>query len=120
MTTRVEVEDIETTRSEKLLAAVLTAFLLAGLLWVYFHVDVERDHPFHKPAVSAADLRRRRLGVRRLPTAARLRKPGHRAGALPTRPARRQRQDRAGVVRHEARCRIPGAAGRDSKGGSWA
>jgi hypothetical protein len=55
MTTRVEVEDIETTRSERLLAAVLTAFLLAGLLWVYFHVDVERDHPFHEPAVSASD-----------------------------------------------------------------
>jgi len=44
MTTRVEVEEIETTGSEKLLAAVLTAFLLIGLLWVYFHIDVERDY----------------------------------------------------------------------------
>jgi hypothetical protein len=55
MTARVEVEEIETTRSEKLLAAVLTAFLLTGLLWAYFHVDVERDHGFREPAPSAAD-----------------------------------------------------------------
>ena len=28
-------------------------------------------------------------------------------------------EDRAGAVRHEARCRIPGIAGRNSEGGSW-
>jgi hypothetical protein len=55
MTTRVEVEDIETTRSEKLLAGVLAAFLLAGLLWAYFNVDVEREHAFREPTSSAAD-----------------------------------------------------------------
>ena len=44
MTTRVEVEEIETTRSEKLLATVLTVFLLIGLLWVYFHIDVDRGY----------------------------------------------------------------------------
>jgi len=43
MTTHVDAEEIETTKSEKLLAAVLTIFLLIGLLWVYFHVDVDRD-----------------------------------------------------------------------------
>jgi len=44
MTTRVDVEEIETTRSEKLLATVLVAFTLIGLLWVYFHIDVEREY----------------------------------------------------------------------------
>jgi multidrug efflux pump subunit AcrA (membrane-fusion protein) len=36
MSTRVEVEDIETTKSEKLLAFVLAAFFLIGGLWIYF------------------------------------------------------------------------------------
>jgi hypothetical protein len=44
MTTRVDVEEIEATKGEKLLAVVLTAFLLAAALWVYFHIDIERDH----------------------------------------------------------------------------
>lgn len=43
MTARVEVEDIATTKSEKLLAVVLGLFVLIGLLWVYFQIDVERD-----------------------------------------------------------------------------
>ena len=34
-TTRVDVEEIETTKSEKLLAVVLAAFLLIGGLWTY-------------------------------------------------------------------------------------
>jgi len=57
MTTRVEVEEIETTTSEKLLAVVLTAFLLIGLLWVYFHIDVERDYAdrYSGSALSAPD-----------------------------------------------------------------
>ena len=29
------------------------------------------------------------------------------------------REDRAVAVRHDARCRIPGIAGRNSEGGSW-
>jgi hypothetical protein len=33
--TGVDVEDIATTKSEKLLATVLTGFLLVGLVWVY-------------------------------------------------------------------------------------
>ncbi|HEV2787215.1 MAG TPA: hypothetical protein VGV67_12535 [Solirubrobacteraceae bacterium] len=57
MTTRVEVEEIETTRSEKLLATVLTIFLLIGLLWVYFHIDVERDYvsPSMESVLTAAE-----------------------------------------------------------------
>jgi hypothetical protein len=57
MTTRVDAEEIETTKGEKLLAAVLTIFLLIGLLWVYFHVDVDRDYGYAPPerAISADD-----------------------------------------------------------------
>ena len=54
MTTRVDVEEIETTKGEKLLAAVLAGFLLVGVLWIYFHIDVERDH-FARTPVPAAD-----------------------------------------------------------------
>jgi len=52
MTTRVDVEQIETTNGEKLLAAVLAIFMLIGLLWVYFHVDVERQHDFRSPGAT--------------------------------------------------------------------
>src|SRR4051794_1727753 len=57
MTTRVDVEEIETTKGEKLLATILTGFLLVGVLWVYFHVDVDREHPFREPGatLSAGD-----------------------------------------------------------------
>src|SRR3954466_13895720 len=53
MTTRVDVEEIETTKGEKLLATILAGFLLVGVLWIYFHIDVERDH-FARTPVSAA------------------------------------------------------------------
>jgi hypothetical protein len=36
-----------------------------------------------------------------------------------TGPAPREREGRAAVVRHEARCRIAGSAGGNLKGGSW-
>ena len=39
MITRVETEDIETTRSEKLVAAVLAAFMLVGAIWAYVKFD---------------------------------------------------------------------------------
>ena len=55
MTTRVDAEQIETTRGEKLLAGVLTIFLLIGLLWVYFHIDVDRDYDYRPAAISAED-----------------------------------------------------------------
>jgi hypothetical protein len=41
MSTRVEVEDIQTTKSEKLLAVVLAIFLLIGGVWTYQRVDDE-------------------------------------------------------------------------------
>ena len=52
MTTRVDVEDIETTKGEKLLATVLAAFLLIGLLWVYFNVDIEERYEYGAPGTS--------------------------------------------------------------------
>jgi hypothetical protein len=39
MTTRVDIEEIEATRSEKFLAVVLAAFLLIGTIWFYIQVD---------------------------------------------------------------------------------
>jgi FtsH-binding integral membrane protein len=41
MSTRVDVEEIQTTRSEKLLAVVLTAFLLIAGVWTYQRIDDE-------------------------------------------------------------------------------
>lgn len=41
MSTRVDVEEIQTTRSEKLLALVLTVFLLIGGIWTYQRIDDE-------------------------------------------------------------------------------
>jgi hypothetical protein len=41
MSTRVEVEDIQTTKSEKLLAVVLAIFLLIGGVWTYQRIDDE-------------------------------------------------------------------------------
>jgi hypothetical protein len=41
MSTRVEVEDIQTTKSEKLLAVVLAIFLLIGGIWTYQRIDDE-------------------------------------------------------------------------------
>ena len=52
MSTRVDVEEIETTKGEKLLAVVLTIFTLVGLLWAYFNIDAERDYPFRSPVAS--------------------------------------------------------------------
>ena len=39
MSTRVDVEEIRTTKGEQLLAAVLAAFLLIGGIWVYAKID---------------------------------------------------------------------------------
>lgn len=46
-TTRVEIEELETTKSEKLLALVLAVFLLIGGIWAYQEVDdLVRDDAF--------------------------------------------------------------------------
>ena len=51
-TTRVDVEEIQTTKSEKLLAVVLTVFLLIGGLWTYDRLaDWARDAA--EPSLSA-------------------------------------------------------------------
>src|SRR5436190_8003462 len=42
-TTDVELEEIQTTRMEKLLAWVLTAFLLVGGLWIYHRLGQQQD-----------------------------------------------------------------------------
>jgi hypothetical protein len=53
-TTRVDVEEIQTTKSEKLLAVVLTVFLLIGGLWTYDRLAVwARDAV--QPSISARD-----------------------------------------------------------------
>ena len=68
MNTRADVEELQTTRTEKLLAVVLTAFLLLGGIWTYTRIDdVVRHHAgvptqalFHDPAIvreQAADQR---------------------------------------------------------------
>lgn len=49
-TTRVDVEEIETTKGEKLLGVVLALFVLTGLLWTYFSIDVERAQPYDRYA----------------------------------------------------------------------
>ena len=39
MTARVDIEEIQSTRSEKFLAIILTSFLLMGSVWIYVKVD---------------------------------------------------------------------------------
>lgn len=54
MRIRADVEDIQTTRTEKLLAVLLTAFLLLGGIWTYQKIDdVVRRH-VEVPAFGAA------------------------------------------------------------------
>lgn len=53
MSTRVDVEEIETTKSEKLLAVVLAIFLLIGGIWAYQKID---DWVAGPPAYSRAEV----------------------------------------------------------------
>lgn len=70
MSTRVDVEDIEITRGERLLAVVLAVFLLVGGLWAYFQLDRTDGAPsYRNPSaqLSAAErstLERRRAALR--------------------------------------------------------
>ena len=71
-TTRVDLEEIEITRTEKLLAVVLVVFLLIGGVWAYSKIDDIGRSGFHSPAtyftssertaVARADQARQRLG----------------------------------------------------------
>lgn len=56
MTTRVDIEEIEATKSEKFLAVILVAFLLIGSIWFYIKVDDWVPGGPHGPA-SAAQLK---------------------------------------------------------------
>ena len=63
MSTRVDVEEMGTTRSEKLLTVVLSVFMLIGGLWAYHNVDdIGRPSRAHvgggiSPAERAAEVR---------------------------------------------------------------
>jgi hypothetical protein len=69
---RIDVEEIEVTRTEKLLAVVLTAFLLIGGIWAYTKIDdIGRSEyqppqayftPVERAAVARANDARKRLG----------------------------------------------------------
>ena len=69
MATQVEVEDIQTTKSEKLLAVVLAVFLLIGGLWTYEKIDdyvreaIETTRPTadERAAISGLENAERRL-----------------------------------------------------------
>jgi hypothetical protein len=73
MSTRVDVEEIQTTTSEKLLALVLTVFLLIGGIWTYQRIDdVVRDavgvesvqpSPAEQAALQRLDQARTRLNA---------------------------------------------------------
>jgi len=56
MSTRADVEELQVTRTEKLLAVVLTAFLLIGGIWTYTRIDdAVRAHVRVPTAALAAD-----------------------------------------------------------------
>jgi hypothetical protein len=55
VSTHVDVEDIHTTKSEKLLAVVLAAFLLVGGLWGYQRIDDSIRAAVEPPAIAPAD-----------------------------------------------------------------
>jgi uncharacterized protein YfiM (DUF2279 family) len=55
MAVRVEVEEIHTTKSEKLLALVLAVFLLIGGIWSYVRIDDAVRAAVEIPNASAAD-----------------------------------------------------------------
>ena len=70
MSTRVDIEELQTTKSEKLLAAVLAIFLLIGGIWAYQKIDdwVQTDRvyfadPGSVPAVAARDRAQERVFV---------------------------------------------------------
>ena len=66
-TTQVENEDIQTTRGEKVLALVLTAFLLIGGIWAYTKLEIHHGYaapsytPAERAAISAHDAAQQQL-----------------------------------------------------------
>ena len=67
MATHVDIDDIQTTRGEKLLAVVMTVFLLIGGIWAYDRLEVHHGYvapvytPAEQAAISANDAARQRL-----------------------------------------------------------
>jgi len=67
VTTHVDIDEIQTTRGEKLLALVMTVFLLIGGIWAYDRLEVHHGYvaPVYSPAEQAAisenDAARQRL-----------------------------------------------------------
>ena len=67
MRDRPDVEDLQTTRTEKLLAVVLTAFMLLGGIWTYTRVDdvvrahVEVPSAFDDPAIRRSEKAQQRV-----------------------------------------------------------
>lgn len=53
MTTHIENDDIQTTRGEKVLAVVLTVFLLIGGIWAYTKLEIH--HGYVSPSYTAAE-----------------------------------------------------------------
>ena len=65
MSTRVDVEEIEVTRGEYVLAFVLAVFLLVGGLWAYFQLDdLTGEPPFREPVSALAAPERAALNRR--------------------------------------------------------
>jgi hypothetical protein len=101
-TAHIDAEAIETTRSEKLLAFVLAAFLLVGGLWAYFE-PLDRVHAsgqsYYQPTqVSPTD----RAAVERLDTAeARLRAARRREDAARVRLTDRREAFRTALEAHQ-------------------
>ena len=59
MTTRVDIEQLEVTRGERLLAVVLAGFLLVGGLWGYFELNrTDDEHAFRDPAAELSTAQR--------------------------------------------------------------
>ena len=67
MTTHVDTEDIQTTRGEKVLAVVLTVFLLIGGIWAYEKLEIGHGYvapsytPAERAAISTYDAAQQRL-----------------------------------------------------------
>jgi hypothetical protein len=67
VTTHVDIDDIQTTRGEKVLALVMTVFLLIGGIWAYDRLEVHHGYvepaytPAERSAISANESARQRL-----------------------------------------------------------
>lgn len=67
MTTQIETDEIQTTRGEKVLAVVLTVFLLIGGIWAYTKLEIHHGNPVpaytpaERTAISAYDAAQNRF-----------------------------------------------------------